>query len=482
MDKTTSTELRKGEKEPIEEYNFDKVAEISPGLAQLRQKLGEKARKDPRFRFYSLYAHVYHIETLRTAWRLIRQKGQTPGIDGLTYEDIDHIDDTKDRTIAALESEQQVEDYLKKIQEELKSKTYKPMPVRRVYIPKPDGRKRPLGLPTIKDRLIQMAVLLIIEPIFESDFLDCSYGFRPNKSAHEAIQEIAKNLKEGRTSIYDADLKGYFDSIPHEQLMKCVRMRITDGTVLRLLEMWLKAPIVEKEKDDKGNWRITIIKPTQGTPQGGVISPLLANVYLHWFDKRFHAKDGPREFANARLVRYADDFVVMARYIGDKISNSIKYFIEDWLKLEINKEKTRKVILSQIGDSIDFLGFTFRVERSHYNSRNYIRIEPKKKAIEKAIDTIREKTSQSMNYLPIDTLIGSINTFLKGWKGYFEIGHPDRVFKKMDYYVLMKVEKHLKKRSQRGYKKPDNLTWYSYLTKELGLVQLYNKLGRRPCN
>ncbi len=213
-----------------------------------------------------------------------------------------------------------------------------------------------------------MATLLIIEPIFEEDFLDCSYGFRPNKSAHEAVREIAKNLKEGRTAIYDVDLKGYFDSIPHEKLMKCIKMRITDGTVLKLIEAWLKAPIVEKEKNDDGKWNITIIKPSRGTAQGGVISPLLANVYLHWFDKRFHAKDGPRQFANSRLVRYADDFVVMAKYIGTRILDSINYLIEDWLDLEINKEKTRTVTLSKIGDSVDFLKFYFPCrEKSLYD-------------------------------------------------------------------------------------------------------------------
>lgn len=257
MEKTTNTEIGNKGNLPCKQV-VDKVAGISPGLARLRQKLGEKARNEPKFRFYTLYTHVYHIETLRTAWKLIRQKGQTPGIDGLTYDDIEIKEGKLDQG--------KVEDYLKGIQEELKARTYKPMPVRRVYIPKADGRKRPLGIPTIKDRLVQMAVLLIIEPIFEEDFLDCSYGFRPNRSAHEAIGEITKNLKQGRNAIFDADLKGYFDSIPHEKLLACIRMRVTDGTILKLLTMWLKAPVVEKEKDDNDNWKITVTKSTKGTP------------------------------------------------------------------------------------------------------------------------------------------------------------------------------------------------------------------------
>ncbi len=476
MVKNTSTELRN-----VEEYAdfvVDKVANRSPGLARLRQKLGEKAQNEPQFRFYALYGHIYHIETLRTAWYLIRQNGQTPGVDGITYDDIESVEDIKDPSAASLLAEVKVEAYLKKVQEELKSRTYKPMPVRRVYIPKADGKKRPLGIPTIKDRLVQMATLLIIEPIFEKDFLDCSYGFRPNRSAHDAIQEITTNLKSGRTAIYDADLKGYFDSIPHDQLMKCVKMRITDGTVLKLIETWLKAPIVEKEKDDNGKWNIKVTKSLRGSPQGGVISPLLSNIYLHWFDKRFHAEDGPRCTANARLIRYADDFVIMARYIGTKIVSSVKHLITDWLKLEINEEKTKTVILNEIGNSIDFLGYTFRVERCLYrNNDTYIRIEPKKKSIEKARDKIRELTSRSMNHVPVDKFIRRIDSFLNGWSEYFKLGHPSRVFRKMDNYVSAKVIKHLSRRSQRGYKKPKGQTWYTHLQK-LGLVRLGSKCAK----
>lgn len=471
MDNSTSTESEDGENgfEPILD---DKVSTLSPGLAQLRQKLGKKAQKEPQFRFYSLYAHIFHIETLRTAWYLIRKNGQTPGVDGLTYDDIDSVEGIKDGITASILREEKVEIYLKGVQEELKSKTYKAMAVRRVYIPKPDGRRRPLGIPTIKDRLVQMATLLIIEPIFEKDFMDCSYGFRPNKSAHDALREITKELKNGRTAVYDADLKGYFDSIPHDQLMQCVRMRITDGAVLKLIESWLKSPIIEKEKDDNGKWNIKVTKSLKGTPQGGVISPLLANIYLHWFDKRFHAKDGPRHFANARLVRYADDFVIMARYIGQKIESSVKYLIEDWLKLEINKEKTQIITLSEIGDSVDFLGYTFRVDKDLYDgTKTYIRIEPKKKSIEKARDKVRELTSRSRSHVPMDKFIGHINSFLNGWSCYFKLGHPKRVFRTMDWYVDSKVTKHLNRRSQRRHNKPQGISWYKYLRRQ-GLVRL----------
>jgi RNA-directed DNA polymerase len=251
-------------------------------------------------------------------------------------------------------------------------------------------------------------------------------------------------------------------------------MRITDGSVLKLIERWLKAPIVEKEKKDDGNWRIKVEKPTKGTPQGGVISPLLANIYLHWFDKRLQERGGPLQNANAKLIRYADDFIVMAKYMGRKLTERIQYLIEDWLKLEINKEKTKIVTLFEIGNAVDFLGFTFRVERSHFNSGTYIRIEPKKKAIEKAREKIREITSRSMNHIPVAQVIGKMNSFLEGWKGYFELGHPDRIFRDVDHYVRKSMENHLNRRSQRGHSKPKELTWYAYL-KKLGLRPLYNK-------
>jgi RNA-directed DNA polymerase len=459
-------------------YIQDKVSSLSPGLARLRQKLGQKAKAEPKFRFYALYAHISHIETLRTAWHLIRNNGQTPGVDGVTYDEIEGVEGEEKHPASLQVREANVEAYLREIQEELRTKTYKPMPVRRVYIPKPDGGKRPLGIPTIKDRLVQMATVLIIEPIFESDFLECSYGFRPGRSAHDALKEITKNLKEGRTAIYDADLKGYFDSIPHEQLMKCLRMRVTDGTVLRLIESWLKAPIVEEEEDDKGNWNVKVTKPEKGTPQGGVISPLLANIYLHWFDKRFHSKDGPRQYANARLVRYADDFVVMARYMGEQIQSTVKYLLEDWLKLELNNDKTRIVTLSNVGDSFSFLGFTFCVQRCLYKEGStYIRIEPKDKNIKKAREKIRDLTTRSNGHLPVQIVIRNVNRFLNGWGEYFQLGHPSQAFRDMDYYVQYKVIEHLKRRSQRGYQKSKRCSWYKYLEK-LGLVRLGTKLTR----
>jgi RNA-directed DNA polymerase len=263
-------------------------------VREWRAKLSTKAKQEKRYRFYSLYGLISHPETLRAAWQQVRANGGAAGVDGLSLTQIER---------------QGLESWLEELGKELRNKTYRCQAVRRVYIPKTNGKLRPLGIPTIRDRVVQCAVLLIVEPIFEADFEDCSYGFRPQRNTHQALEKIRQHLRSGKGEVYDADLEGYFDSIPHEKLIACVGMRVVDGSVLSLIRQWLKAPV--QDQDEQGKKRIRRNK--SGTPQGGVISPLLANIYLHWFDKLFHSKQGPARWANAALVRYADDCVPRAQ-------------------------------------------------------------------------------------------------------------------------------------------------------------------------
>jgi RNA-directed DNA polymerase len=426
-------------------------------LHQLRWKLNQKAKKEPKFRFYALYDRVCRMDVLEAAWKHVGKKGKAAGIDGIRAEDI-------------LAEEGGVGKLLVSLHEELRSKSYRPSPVKRVYIPKADGSKRPLGIPTLKDRVVQMAVVLILEPIFEADFLDCSHGFRRGRKAHDALEEIRVNLKEGRTAVYDADLKGYFDTIPHDKLMACVRMRVTDSGVLGLIRGWLRAPVIECD-EKTGKPQPPRKSDGKGTPQGGVISPLLANVYLHWFDVMFHRKSGPRHWANARLVRYADDFVVMARYQGHRIDEWLDAKLEGWLGLSINREKTKVVNLGQ-AESLDFLGFTFRYDRDLFGSdKTYLNVMPSKKSLKKARDAIREKTGPSKCFKPTPAVVKDLNTFLRGWSNYFEFGYPRKAFRDVCHYARQRMVTHLNRRSQRKYHRPKGISHYQYL-QHLGLQRL----------
>jgi RNA-directed DNA polymerase len=428
-------------------------AKLPAKLRGWRAKLSAKAKQEKRFRFYSLYGLVSHPETLREAWAQVRAKRGAPGVDGVTIEQIER------------EGEQA---FLEVLGRELAGKTYCAGTVRRVYIPKANGKMRPLGIPNVRDRVVQTAVVLILEPIFEADFLECSHGFRPGRNAHDALETIRQNLSAGRCTVYDADMEGYFDSIPHDKLMACVRMRVVDGSVLRLIAQWLKAPV--EERDENGRPRRK--RSDQGTPQGGVISPLLANIYLHWFDHVFHTRDGPAHWAKAVLVRYADDFVVMARYAGKELVGFMENKLENWLGLKINREKTRVVNLREAGATLDFLGYSFRLDKDlHGRERRYWNMHPSKKALARERGKLREIIHWRRCHQPLPELIREVNQHLKGWAGYFAPGYSRKAFRHLNTYVREKLTRHLQRRSQRGWRAPDGVSACAHLN-GMGLIYL----------
>jgi RNA-directed DNA polymerase len=269
--------------------------------------------------------------------------------------------------------------------------------------------------------------------------------------------------------VYDADLKGYFDSIPHDKLLACMRMRVVDGSVLKLIRMWLKSRVVEPESEGKpGKWS----RPRKGTPQGGVISPLLSNLYLHWFDKMFHRADGPAQWAGAKLVRYADDFVVLARYQGTRLTGWIESKLEGWLGLEINREKTRVVKLKEEGASLDFLGFTFRYDEDlKRRGWRYLNVRPSEKALKKEREKLHEMTNHRQCFKPIPELIAGLNRHLKGWKNYFDFGYPRQAFREINTYIRYRLKQHLRRRSQRPFRPPEGVTYYQQIQR-LELVEL----------
>ena len=421
-------------------------------IRTFRKKLYEKAKGEPQFRFYQLYDKVYREDILAHAWRIAKANGGAAGVDGKTFADIET---------------EGLEQWLEKLTKELHDKTYRPEPVRRVMIPKPGGGERPLGIPTIRDRVAQTAVKLVIEPIFEADFEDSAYGYRPERSARDAVRRTHESLREGYTNVVDADLTKYFNSIPHVELMQAVRRRITDVHLLRVIEMWLKAPV--EETDERGNKRLTGGKKSKtGTPQGGVISPLLANIYMNLYLRLWRRRRKGEQFA-ARIVNYADDFVILSR---GRAADALEWTrrVMNRMGLTLNEEKTR--IVNARAETFDFLGYTFGAQMHKKCGRPCIQVRPSKKSVQRLKEKVRKKLTRG-NMEPWPEAAKSLNETLKGWMNYFSYGNTYPCYRAMDNYVCHKVRFFLNRRCKKNRLAIDGLSYKVF--GELGVVSLLEK-------
>ena len=388
-------------------------------VRSLQIALYRKAKAEPKYRFWSLYGELFRADVLETALRIQLQNDGASGVDGQNLASINASPQTRQQWLARLQTE-------------LKTKTYRPSPVRRVMIPKSGGGERPLGIPTVKDRVVQTAVVLVLMPIFEADFHPHSYGFRPKRRAHQAIEAIHQAVRQGYVEIIDADVSKYFDAIPHRGLMHAVAKRVSDGSLLRLIKSWLRAPVVEEDSD--GTQRV---QPNHcGTPQGGVISPLLANIYLNPLD---HGVNETTK-GQARMIRYADDFVIACR-IGQAASNQQR--LERWLTakgLKLNEAKTRVVNIHREG--INFLGFNLTWRRSR-RDRGYLHVEPGQKSRR----ALRAKLGQILNHWtrwrPIEEVVGETNRVLRGWAGYFHYRNSTSVMARLRRYSQNRLRRWL---------------------------------------
>lgn len=424
-------------------------------VRDLQRKLYLKAKREKEFRFYVLYDKIRLGHFLREAYRRCSANKGAPGVDGVRFEDIEREGEVK---------------LLEEIRQELESRTYKPSAVLRKYIPKGNGKMRPLGIPTIKDRVIQMAVKMVIEPIFEADFEDCSYGFRPKRSTRGAVKEIKQKLQEGNTAVYDADLRACFDTIPHRELLRLIGRRISDKNIIHVIKMWLKAPIMEDERPKGGK------KNKVGTPQGGVISPLLANIYLNVIDKAVNRQDGIFKKGGIKIVRYADDFVLMGRQLQ---SQSIEYFksLLERMKLTLNKEKSR--VLNAREKPFDFLGFTFRNDKDIYGRKmKYWNIIPSEKSMKKVRTKIKEYLGENGHKSP-ENISRGLNMITRGWLNYFTIGnvsYPQKAKRKLRYYLMEKLQRYYRRKSQRK-SKLYNRGAFQVLVDSYGLIDPYKSLS-----
>lgn len=394
----------------------------------LQEKLYQKAKQEREYKFYVLYDKMFIPYMLREAWKSVKSNDGSSGVDGMTIEKVEQYG---------------VDLYLKELGEELRKQTYKPQAVKRVMIPKANGGERPLGIPTVRDRIAQTVCKLILEPIYEADFEDSSYGFRPGRSSKDAMTAIKEHLKGGKTEVYDADLSKYFDTIPHDKLQIALKQRIADPRILKLINKWLKVSVYEdgKYKSGKDNHN--------GTPQGGVISPLLANVYFHLIDRIVNNTQSMFSKHGVQIVRYADDFVLMGKELPKEVIEKLNTLLHR-MGLKLNESKTRQ--LDARAESFNFLGFTIRYDKD-INGRDfrYWNIVPSKKSEQKIRDNVKNYLKTHGHYKAEDIATG-LNSIIRGWINYFSIpgvSYPAMSKRKLRVYLMNSLYRYYNRKSQR---------------------------------
>jgi group II intron reverse transcriptase/maturase len=397
-------------------------------VSMLQEKLYQKAKQEREYKFYVLYDKMFIPYMLREAWKSVKSNDGSPGVDGMTIEKVEQYG---------------IDIYLNELGEELRKQTYKPQAVKRVMIPKANGGERPLGIPTVRDRIAQTVCKMILEPLFEADFEDSSFGFRPGRSSKDAMTAIKEHLKKGKTEVYDADLSKYFDTIPHDKLLIALKQRIADPRILKLITKWLKVSVYEDGKYKSGKDNHT------GTPQGGVISPLLANVYLHLIDKIVSNTQSLFSKHGIKIVRYADDFVLMGKELPKEVLEKLKTLLHR-MGLMLNESKTRHIDARE--ESFNFLGFTIRYDKD-IKGRNirYWNIMPSKKSEQKIRDKVKDYLKTHGHYKAKDIANG-LNSIIGGWINYFSISgvsYPAMSKRKLRVYLMNSLYRYYNRKSQR---------------------------------
>ena len=459
----TKTSNQERVRQEIAHLSLKKRKELSSKerVRLLQLKLYLKAKQESGYKFYILYDKIFQSQVLEEGYKRSKSKDGSPGIDNQSFADVEKYGREK---------------FLAEISEELRKRTYKPQAVKRVWIEKENGGERPLGIPTVKDRVVQQACKMVIEPIFEADFDNSSYGFRPNRSAKGAIGEIRDNLKRGNQTVYDADLSKYFDTIPHDKLEIVLKERISDPRVLHLIKLWLKVPIVEEDGRYTGGR-----SNTKGTPQGGVISPLLANIYMNVMDRIVNNPEGYFSKRGIKMIRYADDFILMSKHINQEVIIKIHNYLER-MGLIINPDKSK--LINGKEESFDFLGFTFRYDRSIFSKRGrFWNIMPKPKSQKKIRQKINLKL-KSIGHYSAEDVVSELNPILRGWMNYYRIDkvtYTQVAFRDLEDYLRNRLYRYYNRKSQRKSRLYGQQA-FDKLVREYGLISPYKTSGIRPVN